>query len=74
MYLPGTPDPDEINGLQGNDTITALAGNDLSTERQQFAFAKIGAAPTDRDVGKRWSSCSNSMKRWGRNVLQPPSA
>jgi DNA-binding CsgD family transcriptional regulator len=24
----------------------------LSTERQQFAFAKIGAAPTDRDVGK----------------------
>lgn len=24
----------------------------LSTERQQFAFAKIGPAPTDRDVGK----------------------
>jgi DNA-binding CsgD family transcriptional regulator len=24
----------------------------LSTERQQFAFAKIGAAPTDRDAGK----------------------
>jgi hypothetical protein len=45
----------------------------LSTERQQFAFAKIGAVPALSEGGKVLISCRSSMKCREHTVLQPRS-